>query len=125
MPMQLGVLGIPSIDALYHANFCSFLWRFDTSDNLAIWFKSKYLSPWKQPSANVSKFWKLLCSTAQSVRRFISLVISLNSTFSMRWDPWCNGKSLYELFRSVSLGLPYVNCYLNCNQLFPLHFPIS
>ncbi|KAI0494109.1 hypothetical protein KFK09_024240 [Dendrobium nobile] len=90
LPKCFGGLGIPSIESLYFAYACSFIWRMYTQETMvAKWLRHNYLSPWKQPQSKSSKFWKLICSTAVKIKGQVTLNVgNENCLISMFWDPW-------------------------------------
>ncbi|PKU65301.1 Putative ribonuclease H protein [Dendrobium catenatum] len=94
-PKIKGGLGIPSLDSLYHGVACSLIWRlYNSKSLLSLWFKENYESPWKPPPPSASKFWKLICNKANTLRDSVSFKVGLNSNLSTFWDPWYYGTSL-------------------------------
>ncbi|PKU74732.1 Putative ribonuclease H protein [Dendrobium catenatum] len=69
-PKQIGGLGIPSIDSLYHNYACSVIWRFLNSSSLLFcWWRAKYYSLWNFTLANKAPYWDFLCKKACHIKK--------------------------------------------------------
>ncbi|XP_020699884.1 uncharacterized protein LOC110112129 [Dendrobium catenatum] len=103
----------------------SFLFRMINYNSwCGIWYRHKYLSPWKPASPSASKFWKLLCNVAANIVPFISLSVHRRCNLSFLWDPWCKGKALADLFFSTALDKLKVNDVIVENRWeLPLFIP--
>ncbi|PKU74516.1 Putative ribonuclease H protein [Dendrobium catenatum] len=56
-PKHRGGLGIPTVNALQFANNCSVIFRmYNCITPLSSWLINKYMSPWRPPPCNASKF---------------------------------------------------------------------
>ncbi|XP_028550446.1 uncharacterized protein LOC110098462 [Dendrobium catenatum] len=120
-----GGLGIPSIEALYHGVFCSFIGRFYNAHNyLCSWYKSKFISPWKNPPVTASKFWKKINATAAKIRGYITFTVSNDCNFSFLWDPWFKDMILAEQFVIPNLEEKLVKDFItNGTWNFPPNTP--
>ncbi|XP_020680603.1 uncharacterized protein LOC110098203 [Dendrobium catenatum] len=99
MPYCLGGLGIPDIKSMYFGFASTFLWRFYLFNTpLNSWYKLKFDSPFKPISSKASPYWKLICSTAISIKNSLKFhVTDSEYSLSLNWDPWVNGQSLADL----------------------------
>ncbi|KAI0507814.1 hypothetical protein KFK09_013942 [Dendrobium nobile] len=99
MPYCLGGLGIPDIKSMYFGFASTFLWRFYLFKTpLNSWYKLKFDSPFKPISSKASHYWKLICSTAHSIKNSLNFHVSdSDCSLSLIWDPWVNGQSLADL----------------------------
>ncbi|XP_020689774.1 uncharacterized protein LOC110104847 [Dendrobium catenatum] len=61
------------------------------------WWRNKYLSLWKPLPQRTSVHWKFICGVANSVKTMLKLSVTDNSKLSFFWDPWCSGRSIYDL----------------------------
>ncbi|PKU78251.1 Putative ribonuclease H protein [Dendrobium catenatum] len=127
LPINLGGIGIPSIQSLYHGFGCSFLSRMYNTKSLVFdWFRHKYVSPWKNLPTVSSKFWKFIHGIAGNIITDIKLQVSPENTFlSFFWDPWLNGNKLAD-FINPPTGCPDdISSYTSGNVwCIPSSFPM-
>lgn len=60
-------------------------------------YLKKYFSLWAHTNQKHSQFWKSPRNIAIEFKDYFSCAVGLNSTLSLFYDPWCNGKALYDL----------------------------
>ncbi|KAI0520542.1 hypothetical protein KFK09_008018 [Dendrobium nobile] len=64
----------------------------------ASWYKTKFDSPFNLLNTRAAHYWKLICSTAATVKHSLNFnVTNMDCSLSLQWDPWVKGKSLAEM----------------------------
>ncbi|PKU63786.1 Putative ribonuclease H protein [Dendrobium catenatum] len=125
LPKSKGGLGIPSIEALYFGVFCSIIGRFYNNQNLlTLWFKAKFISPWKPPPSTASKFWLRISETAIKIKDELNFSVSNLSDFAFCWDPWLAGTLIGEAGSDLDVFL-VKDLFFNNTWHLPTSIPLS
>ncbi|XP_020672569.1 uncharacterized protein LOC110092388 [Dendrobium catenatum] len=115
--LSCGGLGIPSFNAIMFSFNCAVISRmYNTCSNLSIWLRRKYISPWRPPSSQDSKFWKSICKTAVIAKHFFKFRIHDLAPISIYWDHWVNGSTLSDINHGETL-LNAVNWDANISSI--------
>ncbi|KAI0510576.1 hypothetical protein KFK09_011181 [Dendrobium nobile] len=94
----MGGIGLPSLHSLQFSFNCSLISRiYNTHSPLSIWLFKVYITPWKEPTSKSSKFWKQVCSDANSAKDCFHFKVTAFSKFALYWDHWYKDKCLREV----------------------------
>lgn len=97
LPKEKGGLLLCSVSSLNATFKAKMAWRLmNSSSPLASWIKAKYGSYWKNNTSPSSNFWKALSLSFGKFRDKLCYKVGNGADFSLIYDPWCNGDSLWN-----------------------------
>lgn len=106
LPRPKGGTGLSSAHTLNAIFKFKMVWRIlNSASPLASWLKRKYGS-FSNPTMQFSSiFWKELCTYFNKMKDKLMFKVGRGNSFSVLYDPWCNGHSVWNLLGRQSFEI--------------------